>query len=384
VQQPCDQTGNVLGAIGSGDADDGNAAIVVGLAVVWCIGGLRKQVVADRQPDRAGRAFGGLEVHQQPRPGVDFDDRTALQLQRLRNILCHHIHTCNVQAHDAGSQRNKVVNLGVNLVGAIDGDVAIALDQHLAAVGWNGLRAQALALQVKDDGPIVHGVDLAQREVFSQAAPRIGVELGVHQLLHCRKSVAHDTGHFSTGSRHHAAAHHQQAVFMAAYVTLDHHLAAMRFCQKKCGLHFFKGVQVQRHAPAMVAVRRFDDYRQAYLLRCFPGLRGRGNNCSFGHRYAAGGKQALGKVLVLGNAFCDCAGQIGFCRPDAPLAGAIAKLHQIAFIQSDVGNSACSCCRHDGCGAWAEVAVVDPGADFFNRCCDIRWTIGLVVDGGHQ
>ena len=72
----------MLRAVRTGNADDGNAAVVGGAAMVRRLGGRWKEVVADRLPDRAGRAFGGLEVHQQSGPGVDLDNRTALRLER--------------------------------------------------------------------------------------------------------------------------------------------------------------------------------------------------------------------------------------------------------------------------------------------------------------
>jgi hypothetical protein len=70
----------------------------------------------------------------------------------------------------------------------------------------------------------------------------------------------------------------------------------------------------------VVAVRGLDGHGKADVLRGFPGFFGRCHDLAFGHGHAAGGQQALGEVLVLGNAFGDGAGLVGLGRPDAALA----------------------------------------------------------------
>ena len=123
-------------------------------------------------------------MHQQAGTGVDLDNRAALLVQRAGNILRHDIDAGNVQPDDAGRQRDDVIDFRVYGVGAVHGDVAVALDQHLAPGGRNRFGRQALALEFEHDGAVGVGLDLAQRKVFADAAPGIVVELGVDQLYH--------------------------------------------------------------------------------------------------------------------------------------------------------------------------------------------------------
>ena len=386
VQQPGHQAGHALGALGAGNANNGNAAAgavvqAVRLSVIRRVG---KQVVANRAAHRSRRPLGGLEVHQQPGAGVDLDNGAALRVQRARDVLRHHIHAGDVQAHHARGERHDVVDLGVDFVGAVNGHIAVALDQHLPSGSRHGLRRQALALQVQHNGFVLVGFDAAEGKVFFQAAPRVGVELGVHQLHHGRVAVAGDGGGLAPRCGHHAAAHHQQAVFMAAYEALHHHLAAMRLGHAESRFHFFPGVEVQRHAAAVVAVGGLDDHRQADVFRGFPGLLRAADDYAFRHGHAAGGEQAFRQVLVMGNAFGDGAGEVGLGGPDAALAGAVTQLDQVAVVQANVRNAAVGGGRHDGRGAGAEVAVIDPGADFLHRNLYVGRAEGFVVDGGHQ
>ena len=78
MQQPGDQPGNVLRAFRAGNANNWNSAIVAQAHMVWRLGGLRKEVVANRTSNRARSALCGLEVHQQPRAGIDLDNGATL------------------------------------------------------------------------------------------------------------------------------------------------------------------------------------------------------------------------------------------------------------------------------------------------------------------
>ena len=171
---------------------------------------------------------------------------------------------------------------------------------------------------------------------------------------------------------------------MAADETLDHHVAALGLSHREGGHDVFACLQVERHAPAMVAVGWLDHHRQANVLRGFPGFLGGGHDLPLRHRHAAGGQQAFGQVLVAGNAFGNCAGQIGFGCPDAALAGAVTELHQVAAVQPDVRDAAVGGGRHNGGGAGAQVAVIDFGADGFDSHLHVADGEWCVVDGGHQ
>jgi hypothetical protein len=140
--------------------------------------------------------------------------------------------------------------------------------------------------------------------------------------------------------RHHLAAHHQQAVFVAADEALDHHVAAFGLGHREGGHHFFARGQLERHAAAVVGVRGLHDHRQADVLGGFPGFFGAVDHLAFGHRHAAAGQQRLGQFLVAGDRFADGAGVVGLGGPDALLVGAVAQLHQVAAVQAHVRNAA--------------------------------------------
>ena len=80
---------------------------------------------------------------------------------------------------------------------------------------------------------------------------------------------------------------------------------------------------------------------------------------------------------ILGNG----AGQVGFSRPDAALAGAVSDLHQVAVVQPQVRYAAVGRGLHDGGGRRAEPGVVHHGAQGLDRSRHIE---GFVVDGRFQ
>ena len=131
----------------------------------------------------------------------------------------------------------------------------------------------------------------------------------------------------------------------------------------------------------MVAVRWLDDHRQADVLGGFPGLFGAVDHLAFGNGHAAGLEQALGEVLVAGDAFGNRAGALGLGCPDAALGSAVAELHQVAIVQANVGNAPVGRCSDDARGAGAEVLVVHLGAHARHGGLHVE---GLVIDGGHD
>ena len=86
-------------------------------------------MVADRAADRARRADGRLQVHQQAGAGVDLDDGAALRRERAGDVLRHQVDAGDVQADHAGGQHGGMRDFGMDLVGAVDRHVAVALDR---------------------------------------------------------------------------------------------------------------------------------------------------------------------------------------------------------------------------------------------------------------
>ena len=341
-------------------------------------------MVANSAADGTRRALGRFEVHQQPRPGVDLHNCAALGLQRARDVFGHHVNPGNVQPHHPRCERHGVGHLGVNQVGAVDGNIAVALNQHTAASGWHSVWHKALPLQVQHDGLVLVDLDAAERKVLFQTAPGVGVELGVHQLRHGVHAVASDTGHIAARSRHHAAPHHQQPVLVAANKALHHHIAAVRLRHLERSLDLVACRQFQRHAASVVAVGRLDHHRQADVLGGFPGFSGTGHKPAFRHRHTAGRQQTFGQVLVVGNALGNRAGQVGFGCPDAALACAVAQLHQVAVVQPDVRNTPLRGGSHNGSGAGPQITIFNFGTNFFDGGLHVLCAKRGVVDRRHQ
>ena len=172
ADQPGDQARQHGGAARAGDAHHGDAA--------GCVVG--EQVVADRAAHRARRADGGLQVHQQAGAGVDLDDGAALRCQRAGDVLRHQVDAGDVQADHARGQHGGMRDLGVDLVGAVDGHVAVALDRDDAAGRGHGRGVQVLALELELQLGVGRDVQDVEREFFLGAAPRVAVELAVDQL----------------------------------------------------------------------------------------------------------------------------------------------------------------------------------------------------------
>ena len=218
AKQPRDETRDRGRMLRAGDADDRNASVLVG----------RKQVIDDRLTDWLARAIEGLDVHQQARAGIDFDDRALGLGERAGDVFGDEVDAGDVESDDTSGQRYGCGDIGVDFVGDVDGDVAVALDQHVLTGLGNRFRAQAAAGQIEHDGRIFIDEDAVEREVLGQAAARIGVELKIDQRAYRVLAVADDGGRFASGRRDHLAADHQKPVLVAVDAALDDHVAAFR------------------------------------------------------------------------------------------------------------------------------------------------------------
>ncbi|MCY1352233.1 hypothetical protein D9M69_385210 [compost metagenome] len=372
LQQARDQARHHGLAVGAGHADHRDAAAVVLL-------GLGEQVVDDGAANRTRRAFGRLDVHQQARTGVDLDDGAALFGQRARDVLGHQVHAGDVQSNHARGQRRLRGHARVDAVGHVEGDVAVALDQHGAALGRHRAAIHALALQLQPRGGIqAHAV---QRMVFGVAPPRIGIDLQLDQRVDGGLAVTDHAGGLAHRGGDQAAAHHQQAVFVAGNEALDDDAAAFVQRHGVGSLDFLAGDQVGKDAAAMVAVIGLHHHRHADVFGGIPGVLRRVDHAAFRHQHAARLEQALGQVLVARDAFADGAGPVGLGRPDAALARAIAQLDQVAVRQADGGDVAVVSGVDDARGAGAEAVLIDQAAQVVHGGGDVE---GTILDRGHD
>ena len=160
----------------------------------------------------------------------------------------HHVDARNVEPDDARGQRGCGCHAGVNEVRHIQGHVAVALNQHCNARNGHRVSGEALALKLKNDLGRMVWLHRVQGRVLALAAPGVGVDLGVHQFNDAGLTVSRDPGRFTSGCRHHAVTHHQQAVLVAVDVLLhDDTAAAPAFLpgQLKRGFNIVAIAQVQ-------------------------------------------------------------------------------------------------------------------------------------------
>ena len=342
-----------------------------------------EQMLDDGLAHVARLALGGLDVREQARAGIDFDDGAALLLEWTRDVFAHEVDAGDVQAHDARGQPGHVRDFRMDLVGDVVGHVAVQLDQHFLAGLRHRIRREALAFQVQLDFIAFGRHDGAEREFFGIAAARIDVDLAVAQLRDGGLSVADDPQRFAFRGRDDFRADDEQAVFVAGDEALDEDGAGIAFLggDGVGGMHVRLRHQVQRHAAAMVAVDGLDGDGQADVLRFFPRRCRAAYHGAFRHRHAARGEQGLGEVLVAGDGLADGARAVRLGRPDAALRAAVAQLHEVAFGQADRGDAAVGGGVDDVAGRRAQAVAVDQFGQFRDLGLQVE---GRVVDGGHQ
>jgi len=272
-----------------------------------------------------GLARRRIQVHQQARARIHFHNGAPLGFQGLADVFRHQIHPGDVQTDDAGGQGNGSRHIRMDLVGAVEGHIAVALDQHPFTGGRHGVLRVAVALQFQPGGGIqAHEVE---GMLFRPAPAGVRIELGVDQFVDGGLAVPGHPGQFPLGGGDHLVPHHQEPVFRAQDVVF-HDDAATFIRRHPVGrLHLVLGQQVGENPPAVIAVRGFDHHGQADVFRRLPGFLLAVHQHPFGHRHTAGLEQGLGQILIPGNAFRNGAGPVRFRRPDAPLPGTVAQLH---------------------------------------------------------
>ena len=269
----------------------------------------------------------------------------------------------------------------MHFVGAVEGVVGVALDQHFAAGFRHAVSGQLLAIQFHLGGGV--DADDGQRMQLRRATARIDVDLAVDQFLHGRFAITSDGNQVAAVGRDQLAANDQQAVFDTLDGALDQYAGAF-FDGDGVGLAHVVGTgQVDEDPPAVIAVGRLDDDRETDVFRGFDGIVGIVDFSPFRYRHADRGNQFLGQILVTRDGFGDGTGAVGLRRPDAAHGCTVAELNKIAVVeQADMRNLARFGGIDDGGGGRAEVLAVDLAAQRLDRLGNVE---RVVVDGGkHQ
>ena len=194
-------------------------------------------------------------------------------------------------------------------------------------------REDRLGVRIEPDA----GEDL----LVADAPARVGVG-DVHELADRVLAVAGDAGRHAFGDRRELAADHEAAVVAAGDVRLHDHVAAAALAQRLGPGGADGGLvpQVQRDAPAVVAVEGLDDARVAQAA-------GRGDGLVLGlhhlrarHREARGVEEAVGQLLVRRDVDGDAARAAGHRGADPLLVDALAELDEGVAVEAHVRDVA--------------------------------------------
>nr|GEU28368.1 hypothetical protein [Tanacetum cinerariifolium] len=343
-------------AVGTGDGNDGNAAVFA----------RREHGVDDGFAHRAALAVRWRDVHAQAGRGVDFHHAAAAVVERLQHAFAHHVHAADIEADHLRRFHRARRHFRVHIVGdvgggAAGGQVGVVTQDHALALGRHGVRIQVLQRQARQ-GDVVEP-DLGQRRGVAAAAPGVRVDQ-VHQLAHRVLAIAHHLRRVAARGGNELVADDEQAVIVARQVAFHHHVVAEFFCGAERLLQVLFRVDVDGDALALVAVLGFDHHRQADVLRRLPGVRLVFHGAAVRHRHAGCVQQLLGQFLVLGDRFADGAGAVHFGGLDAALFGTPAEHHHAAFGEAADRDIARDGGADDGAGARPQAHVFIEVAQF--------------------
>ena len=185
-----------------------------------------EQAGEDGPADLAAFAERRIQMHAQPRRGVDFHHAAALLFQRAQNAFADHVDTTDMQTHHLSCGHGAGCHLGVHIVGHVGGgttrgQVGVVTQVDAPALIRNRICIQALFAQTRQRNIIKP--DFGQRRGVAVAAARVLVH-PFDQLRHRVHAVARHRGRIAPGCRHQPVAHHQQTEIIARHKALDQHL----------------------------------------------------------------------------------------------------------------------------------------------------------------
>ena len=299
----------------------------------------REQPVDDRPGDVLRLALGRVGVHPEAGRRVDLDDGAARLAHGRRDVRADEVDAGDVEPDDPGGRLGDLDVVRVRLDRPVDGRPAgrhVAGQRELdpGALGRHVVELEALGAH-QLDGRVVD-LDPGQHLLVADAAARIGVG-DVDELADGVLAVAGDARRHALGDRRDLAADDQAAVVVAGDVALDDDDAVAALAQRarERGADGLLGAQVEVDAPAVVAVERLEDAREADAPR--GGDRGVLGLDDVGARHRQPGRveQPVGQALVRRDVDPDGRGLRGHRRPDALLVDPVAELDERVAVQAD-------------------------------------------------
>ncbi len=182
-------------------------------------------------------------------------------------------------------------------------------------------------------------VELEAREdlLMTHTAARVLVH-DSHELLDRVLAVSDDVAGFAFRCCDELAVDDEQAMVVALDVALDDDRAAVFPRLLERDFDFVGGLQVDRHAAAVIPGERFQDHREPDRLRGTHGILLSAHQALLRHRQAEVAQDAVGFLLVAGQFDRDVPGLAGGGRLDALLVAPVAELHEAVAIEPEPGN----------------------------------------------
>ena len=285
-----------------------------------------------------------MGVHPEPGRRVDLDDAAAGLADGGLDVGADEVDAGDVEPDDAGRRLGDLDVVRVGLHRPVDRGAA---GRHVAGEGeldepallGDVVGLQALALE----DLLGVGVELDPRQdlLVADASPRVRVG-HVDELADGAGAVAGDAGGDPLGDRRELAADHEHPVVLAVQVGLHDDVAGPAL-PPRLGPGGADGVlvlEVQRDAPAVVAVERLDHAREPEALCGRDGV-----VLGLHHLAPRNGEpgtveESVGQLLVGRDVDGDAAGPAGHRRADALLVDALAELDEAEPVEADVRDVA--------------------------------------------
>ena len=295
----------------------------------------REQHVDDRTTDIARRALARCDVHAEAGTGIHFADGAACLAIRQRDVLGKEIHATDVQPDRADSAYRHFAIVRVDRVGHVDGRTAGRQVRRRPQVNDLVLRRHRI-LVVADLFQQAFGlvVKLESRQYFlvPDATARVLVD-DIHQLFDRMLAVADDVPGLTLGRCYQLAVDDQQTMIEAVDIALDDDGAAVLLRLGEPDFHFFRRLEIDRYAAAVVSGERLHHHREADRLRRAHRIARAAHDALLRHRQAEVAQDAVGLFLVACELHRNIAGAARRRRLDASLEAAVPELHEAVTVQ---------------------------------------------------
>ena len=147
----------------------------------------------------------------QARTGVHFDNRPGLFFERTADVLGDNVQTGDIQADHASRLDSMGRHLGMDPVGHVCRQIAVALDEYLSALRWAGLQDRILAGPGSGERRVQF--DLGERRTALITTTRVAVQLEFDEFGDRVLAVTDHARIFAGHRGYHLVADNEEPVF---------------------------------------------------------------------------------------------------------------------------------------------------------------------------